>query len=143
MSRKFSPCCPGDHVTVGPYELTLDKVEPRPGPNYDETVAHMTIRSGGNAISTIEPSRKFYRARQMTTTDAGLRTFSLGQIYAVVTEQNSNGEIDVRLYWKPYVALIWIGAIIMAWRRHLARPIVASVSASQRRARQAAMQPAE
>lgn len=134
---------PGDHVTVGPYELTLDKVEPRPGPNYDETVAHMTIRSGGNAISTIEPSRKFYRARQMTTTDAGLRTFSLGQIYAVVTEQNSNGEIDVRLYWKPYVALIWIGAIIMALGGAISladRRLRVGVA---RRARQAAMQPAE
>ncbi|MDH7796340.1 MULTISPECIES: heme lyase CcmF/NrfE family subunit [unclassified Beijerinckia] len=133
----------GDHVAVGPYELTLDKIEPRPGPNYDETVARMTIRSGGTVVGVIEPSRKFYRARQMTTTDAGLRTYSLGQIYAVVTEQNSNGMIDVRLYWKPYVALIWIGAIIMALGGAISladRRLRVGVA---RRSRHAAMQPAE
>jgi len=104
----------GDQVGIGPYALTLDAVAPRKGPNYDETVARMTIRRGGVEIGQIEPSRKFYRARQMTTTDAGLRTYFLGQIYVVVTEQNASGTIDVRMYWKPYVAMIWLGALIMA-----------------------------
>jgi cytochrome c-type biogenesis protein CcmF len=104
----------GDQVSIGPYALTLDAVAPRKGPNYDETVARMTIRSGGVEIGQIEPSRKFYSSRQMTTTDAGLRTYSLGQIYVVVTEQNASGAIDVRMYWKPFVAMIWLGALIMA-----------------------------
>ena len=64
----------GDQVGIGPYALTLDAVAPRKGPNYDETVARMTIRSGGVEIGRIEPSRKYFRVRQTTTTDAGLRT---------------------------------------------------------------------
>jgi cytochrome c-type biogenesis protein CcmF len=31
-----------------------------------------------------------------------------------IADQRDDGSLDIRLYWKPYVALIWIGALIMA-----------------------------
>ena len=40
-------------------------------------------------------------------------TVSLGQIHIVLPEQNPNGSIDVRMYWKPYVTFIWLGALLM------------------------------
>lgn len=104
---------PGDNVDLGPYVVTLDDVQRRPGPNYLETAAFMTIREGGVVVGRLEPSRKFYAHRSMTTTEAGLRTIDLGQVHIVIPEQNSDGSLDVRLYWKPYVTLIWIGSIFM------------------------------
>ena len=104
---------PGDNVNLGPYIVTLEDVERSKGPNYVETAAHMTIREGGVVVGKLDPSRKFYAHRSMTTTDAGLRTIELGQVHIVIPEQNSDGSLDVRLYWKPYVTLIWIGSIIM------------------------------
>jgi cytochrome c-type biogenesis protein CcmF len=38
----------------------------------------------------------------------------LGQVYMSVAEVNHDGSIDARLYWKPIVVLIWIGALVMA-----------------------------
>ena len=73
----------------------------------------MTVSSGGVVLGTMNPSRKFYSARTMTTTDAGLMTINLGQVHIVVPEQSPDGSIDVRMYWKPYVALIWLGALVM------------------------------
>jgi cytochrome c-type biogenesis protein CcmF len=103
----------GDNVNLGPYVVTLEDVERRKGPNYVETAAHMTIREGGVVIGKLDPSRKFYSHRSMTTTEAGLRTIQLGQVHIVIPEQNSDGSLDVRLYWKPYVTLIWLGSIVM------------------------------
>ncbi len=103
----------GETANLGPYTVTLDDLSQRPGPNYRETVAAMTLRSNGVDIGRIDPSRKFYTSRQMTTTDAGLKTIALGQVHIVVPEQNGDGSIDVRMYWKPYVALIWLGALVM------------------------------
>ena len=37
--------------TVGPYEITLDSVGERVGPNYKETVATMTVRSGDAVVA--------------------------------------------------------------------------------------------
>ena len=33
---------------------------------------------------------------------------------AELLEQRPDGAFDARLYWKPFVALIWIGGIVMA-----------------------------
>ncbi len=104
----------GDSVDIGHWQITLDNVAPRPGPNYRETVAHMTIRSGGNVVAQIEPSRRFFNSRRMTTSQAGLLNVSLGQIYVVISDQESEGPLDTRLYWKPFVSLIWLGPFIMA-----------------------------
>ena len=49
----------------------------------------------------------------MTTTDAGLRTIQLGQVHIVIPEQNQDGSLDVRMYWKPFVTLIWLGSVVM------------------------------
>ncbi|MDB5569054.1 MAG: cytochrome c assembly protein [Hyphomicrobiales bacterium] len=103
----------GDTAALGPFTVTLDDLSQRQGPNYRETVGAMTLRSDGVEIGRVNPSRKFYTSRQMTTTDAGLKTISLGQVHIVMPEQNPDGSVDVRMYWKPYVALIWLGALLM------------------------------
>ena len=42
-------------------------------------------------------------------------TIGFGQIYAAIGETHPDGTIDARLYWKPLVTLIWIGALVMAF----------------------------
>ena len=105
---------PGDRIQLGPYELQVREIVKRPGPNFQATVAPMEIRSGGAVIASIDPARRFYPARQMPTTEAGIATLGLGQVYVSLSEQNPDGSLDARLYWKPYVALIWIGALLMS-----------------------------
>jgi cytochrome c-type biogenesis protein CcmF len=105
----------GQTAQAGPYELNLDWIVPRQGPNYTELAARMTIRSGGAAIGVVEPSRRFYPTRGMSRTEAGIATLGLGQIYVSLGEGQQDGRVDIRLYWKPLVALIWIGALIMAF----------------------------
>ncbi|MDB5596787.1 MAG: cytochrome c assembly protein [Hyphomicrobiales bacterium] len=104
----------GDAMTVGPYEVTVESVEPRNGSNFREWVAHTRIRSGGVEVATIDPSRRSFTTRQMVRTEAGIATIGFGQIYMNIADQRDDGSLDIRLYWKPYVSLIWIGALIMA-----------------------------
>ncbi len=103
----------GDVAELGRFTVSMDALRERRENNYVETEALMTVRSGGVVVGVMTPSRKFYGARRMTTTDAGLMTVALGQIHIVLPEQNPNGSIDVRMYWKPYVALIWLGSLLM------------------------------
>ncbi len=105
----------GAPLTVGPYEVTLDNVGERGGPNYRETVAIMTVRSGGAVVTRIEPARRQFTARQMATTQAGIATLGFGQLYVSVADPAADGSIPARLYWKPLVTLIWLGACCMAF----------------------------
>jgi cytochrome c-type biogenesis protein CcmF len=104
----------GDVVKIGPYEATIVSLESRPGPNFRANVARTVIRSGGTVVATLEPARRFYPARQMTTSEAGIVTLGTGQIYVSLSGENADGSLDARIYWKPYVSLIWIGALLMA-----------------------------
>ena len=142
---------PGQSVQAGPYTIALDKVVPRQGPNYRETVAFMSVRKAGVTIAKLEPSRRFFTTRGMTTSQAGLKTFALGgQVHIVVSQQDKSGALNTRVYWKPYVSLIWLGAVFMALGGALSlsdrRMRISAGRRSRRRATDAsgpAAQPAE
>eukprot|EP01037_Dinobryon_pediforme_P013999 gene13999-14117_t len=102
-------------VSLGPYELVMDRMFSRRGPNYDEAVAQISIRNGGIVVAQIEPAKRNYAARRMGTTKAGIASLNLGQVYVSMADANADGSVNMRMYWKPMVTLIWLGAIIMAF----------------------------
>jgi cytochrome c-type biogenesis protein CcmF len=134
---------PGDQIALGPYQLVVRQIVKRPGPNFEATVAPMEIRSGGSLVAIIDPAKRFYPARQMPTTEAGIATLGLGQVYVSLSEQNPDGSLDARLYWKPFVALIWIGTLLMALGGGLSLSDRRLRIGVARRARTPAAQPAE
>jgi cytochrome c-type biogenesis protein CcmF len=105
----------GAPVQVGSYTAVLDSVEPRGGPNYHETVARMTISSGGATVAVIEPARRQFSSRKMGTTQAGIVTLHFGQFYASISDPDESGAVPAQLYWKPLVTFIWLGGCIMAF----------------------------
>ena len=105
----------GVPVEVGPYKVTVEQLGAREGPNYRETVATMSVRKGDTLVATIEPARRQFAARQMGTTQAGIVTLNFGQIYVSIADPAADGTVPARLYWKPLVTLIWLGALLMAF----------------------------
>jgi cytochrome c-type biogenesis protein CcmF len=104
----------GDRLAAGPYEVELLNVVPRTGPNYREDVASLRIRRAGRDLGTMETMKRLYLTRNMPTTEAGIVSFGLSQLYASIGEVRSDGRVDLRLYDKPLVLLIWLGAVVMA-----------------------------
>jgi cytochrome c-type biogenesis protein CcmF len=99
---------------IGPYEATLDDIANRVGPNYQETVTHISLRWGGVVVATVAPARRLFATRQMATTEAGIATIRLGQVYISIGDPDAGGGVPARLYWKPLVTLIWLGGGAMA-----------------------------
>ncbi|HMK89877.1 MAG TPA: heme lyase CcmF/NrfE family subunit [Methylocystis sp.] len=104
----------GDYVELGPYRVLLQETASRVGPNYNETFAALEVREGAAAVARIEPSKRFYSVRRQARAEAGIVTLGLGQVYGAIGEFHEGG-VDVRLYYKPLVTLIWLGAVIMAF----------------------------
>ena len=76
------------------------------------------IRSSAGAAPqwpTVEPAKRSFPARQTTVTEAGIVTLGFGQIYISLGDQHADGSIDARMFWKPLVTTIWIGAVVMAF----------------------------
>ncbi len=104
----------GVPAQVGPYSITLNSVGERVGPNYKEAVASVTVRSGVAVVAEIEPARRQFSSREMSTTQAGLATLHFGQIYVAIADPAPDGAVPAQLYWKPLVTLIWLGGAAMA-----------------------------
>ncbi|MGE3987168.1 heme lyase CcmF/NrfE family subunit [Pseudorhodoplanes sp.] len=104
---------PGQSVEVRGYDLTFDNLISRPGPNYRELVAKFTVKSNGEFLGVMEPSKRTFAARSSSTTEAALMTRGFSQIYLSLGDANSDGSIAVRLYHKPLVLLIWLGTLVM------------------------------
>jgi cytochrome c-type biogenesis protein CcmF len=104
---------PGDTVRFGSFDLTLDGVFPRQGPNFSERVARISVREGGRVVATVEPAKRRFASRESDTTEAGIATFGLSQLYLAPGEERDGG-IAIRSSYKPLVLLIWLGAVVMA-----------------------------
>lgn len=104
----------GERLKAGDYEVQLERVIPRIEANYREDVAVLTVFDEGREIGTLETMKRLYVTRGMPTTEAGILTTGLGQIYASIGEVQADGSIGMRLYHKPLVLLIWIGSLVMA-----------------------------
>ncbi len=125
---------PGENVSIAGFELLYKGIDERTGPNWRAEVGHFDVRVGGVTVATLDPAKRVYLARNQPTTEAGIKTFGLGQLYVSLGDSEAGGAISARIYWKPYVTLIWLGTIVMA--------LGGMLSLSDRRLRVGAPRPA-
>ncbi|WP_117195436.1 heme lyase CcmF/NrfE family subunit [Rhizobium terrae] len=104
---------PGASVDVGGYSMTFDGMRDAVGPNYTESRGHFAVRRGGVEVADIWSSKRLYTARRMPTTEAGILTFGLSQLYVSLGDPMEDGGIVVRIWWKPFILCIWGGCLIM------------------------------
>ena len=105
----------GEVTQVGPWGVKLDAVEPVAGPNWTALQARLLVRYGPDgAVSTMLPqSRNFWTPPQQTSESALLTRWN-GQLYTVLGGESEDGRWQLRLWWKPFVPLIWIGGLLIA-----------------------------
>jgi len=135
-SERLAEVKPGGSLDIAHYRLTLDGTFKRTGPNYQDLVAHFTVHRGGELIGAMEPTRRTFPDRDDTaTTEAALLSRGVSQIYVSIGDPNRDGSVPVRLYFKPHVLLIWLGAAFMFFG--------GALSLSDRRLRVGAPRPAK
>ena len=105
----------GDVARVAGYELKLDDMTQRQGPNFREMVAQFAVALDGRPIATMTPSKRNFTTRGATTTEAALLTRGVSQLYISLGDVAGDGTIAVRIYHKPLVLLIWFGPVLMAF----------------------------
>ncbi|RZN28598.1 heme lyase CcmF/NrfE family subunit [Bradyrhizobium sp. Leo121] len=126
---------PGDSAKVAGYELKLDDIGQRQGPNFREMVARFTVGLDGKTLNVMTPSKRNFTTRGASTTEAALLTRGVSQLYISLGDIAADGGIAVRIYHKPMVLLIWFGPVLMAFGGFL--------SLSDRRLRVGAPKPAK
>ena len=134
---------PAQTVSLSGYELSFDGLQRETGPNYTAQVAKFTVREGGVPLGVMEPSKRDFSAREMSTNEAALMARGAGQLYLSLGDTNPDGSIAIRLYYKPMVMLIWLGALVMFFGGALSLSDRRLRVGAPKPAAKAALQPAE
>ncbi len=125
---------PGDHLNVGAYVLTLNRVGQVEGKNYLAERGALSVTRAGRLVCSGAPERRLYAPGRQTTSKVALCEQNLGDVYIVLGERRPglHGEQGwlVRAYWNPWARLIFGGPLLMA--------LGGAVSLSDRRLRLAA-----
>ena len=104
----------GETIDIAHYRLRYEGLEPVQGPNYTDQQGHFTLLDrDGAPLAGIMSAKRLYTARQMPTTEAGIATRGFSQVYVSLGDPVAPDGIVVRVWWKPMVVLIWLGAVVM------------------------------
>ncbi|EJF86586.1 heme lyase CcmF/NrfE family subunit [Bartonella rattimassiliensis] len=103
----------GDKVTIADKTLHFIAVHDGVGPNYSAMEFYFKLYENKNIIDYIIASKRFYSSQNVSTTEVGLQSYGLSQLYIVPGRIDNRGLV-VHIWWKPYVICVWLGAFMMA-----------------------------
>ena len=112
-SERLAVARPGEVLTVGPWQVQLEDVTPAAGPNYTALEAELHAASGDRSV-TLAPQTHYYSDPPTETNESAIQTFWNGQLYTVLGRSDASGGWQLRLWWKPFVTLIWAGGALIA-----------------------------
>jgi cytochrome c-type biogenesis protein CcmF len=112
-SERLAIARPGEILSVGPWQVQLQEVTPTAGKNWTAVEAELRAARGDDLV-TLAPQTRYFSDPPMETNESAIRTFWNGQLYTVVGKQDASGAWQLRLWWKPFVTLIWAGGALIA-----------------------------
>ena len=105
----------GDSQQVGPITVRLEKIEPVAGPNWTALEATVSASYKGGAPVTLHPQARTFSSPPGERTESALHTRWNGQLYAVLGNEGEDGRWQMRFWWKPFVPLLWLGGLLVAF----------------------------
>jgi len=112
-NERLAVAQPGEILTVGPWQVQLRDVTPTAGKNWTAVEAELDA-SRGSGIVTLKPQSRYFTDPPTETSESAIRTFWNGQLYTIVGKPDPSGGWQLRLWWKPFVTLIWAGGALIA-----------------------------
>jgi cytochrome c-type biogenesis protein CcmF len=104
---------PGESAELSGYIVAFDSFEAVQGPNYVSDEGRFTVTAPGGETRQMLADRRTYVASGMPTTEAAIETYGFSQLYLQLGEPLDDTHV-VRIWHKPYITLIWLGAVLMA-----------------------------
>ncbi|MBS0358884.1 MAG: heme lyase CcmF/NrfE family subunit [Proteobacteria bacterium] len=121
---------PGDLVSIGQYSFQLEKIEKLVGSNYGGFSAKFLVKKNNHRIAEMDAQKRNYHIAGMMMTDAAIQAGFFRDLYVSLGEPLDKGAWSVRVYYKPFIRWIWLGALLMmlggilaAWGIHSRRRV--------------------
>ncbi|SKA04992.1 cytochrome c-type biogenesis protein CcmF [Enhydrobacter aerosaccus] len=105
----------GDQAEFAGWQVTLSKVEPVRGPNYEAERAALTLSRDGQTVTVLTPERRLFLVQRREVAETSIHSNLLRDVYATLGEGDAQKGWTVRLYYNPLAPWIWLGAALCAF----------------------------
>lgn len=104
----------GDRFILAGYDFHLNDIQGVEGPNYVADRGEFIVSRDGEEITRLYSEKRRYFGNQQVMTEAAIDAGFTRDIYVSLGEPLDGGQAwAVRLYHKPFVRWIWLGALFM------------------------------
>ncbi len=105
----------GSHTQLAGYTFTFRGTTDREGPNYHAARATIEVSRNGRQLFTLHPEKRIYNASGMAMTEASLHPNIFRDVYVALGEplDEANDVWAVRVYHKPLINWLWLGALFL------------------------------
>ena len=105
---------PGETFDVAGYTFRFDGVDAVQGPNYQSSMGEFIVSRNEHVVGRLHPEKRTYLVQKNPMTEAAIDAGFTRDLYVALGEPlDDTGAWAVRIYYKPFIRWIWLGAIVM------------------------------
>ena len=103
-----------EKLDVGGYSFEFVDINENMGPNYSSVIGHFRVYINNEFVTDMYPEKRLYNSSEMPMTEAGIDPGFKRDLYITLGTMIDQDKWSVRIYHKPLIRFIWIGALMMA-----------------------------
>ena len=104
----------GESTSIQSYDLKLTEESFENYSNhYSEIVKFEVTDKENNSTFSLSPEKSFYPASKNIMTESAIKVMPKEDVYISLSEKLESGSWVARIQLKPFIRLIWLGAILM------------------------------
>ena len=104
----------GDQIKNKEYSFIFKGIEEEENKNYNALIGILDVQKDGHLVTTLFPEKRIYFSNDLPMTEAGIEPGFTKDLYISLGNLIDENKWSVRIYHKPLVRLVWLGAILMA-----------------------------
>jgi cytochrome c-type biogenesis protein CcmF len=105
---------PNETIVLGGLTFRFDGVKGSEGPNFKADRGTLTVLKNDAVVATLNPEKRQYSRGTQVQTESAIDPGLFRDIYVALGEPiGTDGAWAVRIYVKPFVRWIWLGALFM------------------------------
>ena len=103
----------GTKITIQDFQIEFNDVKNKFSKNYTSKVGIFDLYYNKNYLVSFFPEKRTYNTQKNIMTEAAIYSTLSKDIYVALGEKINDNSWVVRIYYKPFIQFLWLGAILM------------------------------
>jgi len=114
-SEKHLRMTAGDRFDMAGYSFEFQGTQVVPGPNFVADQGVFSVQKNGEEVAVLYPQKRRYKSQGQVMTEAAIDPGLSRDLYISLGEplDDQGSAWAVRIYHKPFIRCIWLGALMM------------------------------